>query len=314
MAGQDTDSTSTANAPFVTGKRSMRVRIYRPDDPLTHGFLDTLASIIGEFAQNRWLLGLLLWRDVTAFYKQSLLGMFWIVVFPLVTIGSFMVLRNAGVIHSAQDTVPYSVFAALGVITWQLFAQGLVAGTRALAANESILTRIHCSKKILVVAAFGRAWFTYVVGCIAVNLLMLGHVIHGWDYHLPMAALLFPFAALPLIAMTMAIALIVSLLNALTRDVAAAVSMLMPFALLITPILYTAAPSSDPSPTILAFRRLTTDLNPLFHLTTAPRDLVLHGELSYPTQFAWSSMAALFSLLIAIYAFHLAESRVIERI
>jgi lipopolysaccharide transport system permease protein len=97
-----------------------------------------------------------------------------------------------------------------------------------------------------------------------------------------------------------------SLLNAVIRDVANIVSISSTFLLFITPVLY-------PEPKA-AFFKFFTFFNPLAALISGPRDIVVKGYLTQPVSYILYSGLSLIIFIISWRLFHLAEIRIAERV
>ena len=81
-----------------------------------------------ELWRARELLYLLVWRDLKVRYKQTLLGVAWIVLQAVLATAVFT-LFFGGVARPASSSLPYPVFALAGVVPWLLFAYGVTGGT-----------------------------------------------------------------------------------------------------------------------------------------------------------------------------------------
>jgi lipopolysaccharide transport system permease protein len=293
---------------------STRVVTYLPDNSLRRGYLSLLQDIVRELIDNRWLTFQLFKRDMFAFYKQSLLGVFWVVFVPLITVGTFVMLRGSGVVAAGEMTTPYPIYAGVGVGIWQLFSQGLVSGANSLVAGGEMITRINFSKKSLIVASMGRT----VVSFLVVVLLLLGLFVHfsmqGFTPYFGSGTVLFVFSLLPIVLMTLGLSFVLSLLNGIVRDIGTMLSMVLTLLLLLTPVLYERpklAPDAGGLPRLLDN---VTSANPLYYLVVGPRDLLLEGQLSDPKGFWIATAVAAGTFVIALVGFHLTETRIAERI
>ena len=97
-----------------------------------------------------------------------------------------------------------------------------------------------------------------------------------------------------------------SMLNAILRDIGNILSVLVTFLLFLTPILYV-------NPTTGIFSIVTT-YNPLYYLVVVPRDLALTGTTSGWNSFALASALAAGIFVSCLMFFHLTETRVAERV
>src|SRR5882757_9380469 len=89
------------------------------------------SEMFGEMIRYRGLLGMLAWRDIRVRYKQSLLGVAWAFLMPLVQTLVLWAIFQFGPMHiDAEDIyeMPYFLFVLAGVIPWTLF-QSTVASS-----------------------------------------------------------------------------------------------------------------------------------------------------------------------------------------
>src|SRR5690348_12876704 len=77
---------------------------------------------LAELWRFRELLGVLVWRDVKVRYRQTLLGVLWVIVQPLVTMAIFTVLMNRVARIEAGPNMPYSIFVLTALVPWTFFS------------------------------------------------------------------------------------------------------------------------------------------------------------------------------------------------
>lgn len=274
---------------------------YEPDNSIKKGYAALLGEIVSEIDRNKWLTWQLFKRDFFAVYRQSFMGFLWAFIVPLVSVGSIIVLSNAGLFQIGRIDVPYPIYAILGMAFWQLFSMGLIASTSSLVNAGSMITKINFSKKSLVIASVGQSVISFATQFCLVCLLFVFYGI------LPSPAiLLFPLLMLPLVLLTLGLGFLLSLLNGIMRDTGSIITLLMTFLMFLTPILYVR-----PAAGLLA---AMTAYNPLYHLIASARELILLGTVSDPLALAVSALIAFAVFAVGLVVFHLTETRVAERI
>src|ERR1051325_9182488 len=77
-----------------------------------------------ELWQYRELLGVLVWKELKIRYKQTLIGIAWAVLQPLL-MTVMLTLVFSRFTRGDFGRIPYPLFACCGLLPWQLFAQGL---------------------------------------------------------------------------------------------------------------------------------------------------------------------------------------------
>lgn len=253
-----------------------------------------------QFWDSRELAWRLFVRDLTARYRQTLLGAAWVVLTPLAMVLVFVFLRNSGVLTLGEMPVPYPLFAIIGLTIWQLFATGLHLCTNAMISGGSMVVKINFPKETLIAAAFGLSLVDFLVRVVFIAILLM------W-YHVPVTwnALFFPVSVLPLALFTLGLGFFLALLTSLARDVSNIVSAGLTLLLFATPVLY-------PEPPTRTFQIITV-LNPLSPLVNAPRDLIVYGSIRDGEPFATASVLALMVFLLGWRTFGIAQVRMAER-
>jgi lipopolysaccharide transport system permease protein len=278
-----------------------RVATYEPEDAIRRGYASLLREIFSELIGSRWLLQQLIKREIAGSYKQSVLGIAWLVLTPLASVATFLVLDTSGVIDVGEIGAPYPIFAILGMAFWQLFAAGLLACTQSLVGAGEMVSKIRFSRKSLVIAAMGRGVLAFGAQVVLVAILFLFYGVTPRPEILWM-----PVIALPLIAFALGLGFVLSLLNVVMRDVGNILTTLLTFFLFLTPVLY-QKPESGTFATL-------SDWNPLYHLVSAGRELALSGALLHPGGLALSSAFALLVFVCGTVFFHVSETRLAERV
>ncbi len=240
-------------------------------------------------------------RNFKAKYRQTVLGFLWALIMPLMAVGTFVLLNRAGVLNIGEVDVPYPAYALLGLTIWQIFAGGLRSCSNAIVAGGSMVVKINFPKECLVISSFGEAIVETIVRLgLTIAVFAVYKVVPAWT------AVLFPFALIPLLLFTLGLGFLLSLLNAVFRDVANIVSLASTFLLFVTPVLY-------PEPKAAFFKTFTL-FNPLAVLVSAPRDLIVKGCITEPTLFFIYSGLSLALFVVSWRLFHLAEIRIAERV
>lgn len=273
---------------------------YYPDNCLRKNIFGFFADIIGEIHQNKWLTYQLFKRDLNALYKQSIFGFLWIFVNPLFYVGTFIVLRSTGTFAIDNVNVPYPIYAVFGMSFWQLFTVSLTTSSNSLVAAGSMITKINFSKKSLVLASISTALISFIIQFILMVILLMAYKVTPSPW-----IILSPLFALPILFLSLGFGFIVSLLNAIMRDIGNSLPMLINFLLLLTPILY---PRKDDILGIIA------GFNPIYYLVTVPRDVALNGDWTHINGFLLSSLVSFVFFLLCCMVFHLTETRIAERV
>ncbi|GIK10714.1 MAG: transport permease protein [Anaerolineaceae bacterium] len=184
----------------------------------------------------RELVFFMVWRDVKVKYKQTLLGMAWAVIQPVMTMLVFTFLFGT-VAKLPTDGIPYPVFSFTALLPWGLFVTALNQGSRSLVAHNNMVTKIYFPRLILPMSAVFAGLVDFAIAfVILVALMVYYHVTPAWNlvWTLPLFLLLALVAAL-------GVALWLSAINVKYRDVNQALPFLTQFWLFATPVAYSSS-------------------------------------------------------------------------
>jgi len=190
---------------------------------------------LGELIEYRELLYFLVWRDLKVRYKQTVLGVAWAGLQPLVTITVFTIIfgRLAGL---PSEGVPYPIFALAGLMPWQLFAAALTGASNSLVGSSSLLTKVYFPRLVIPLSALGLTLADFLVSAVLLAVLMA-----WYGVGLSVNVVFLPvFVALAL-TLALAIGLWTSALNVQYRDVQYALPFAVQVLLFLSPVAYSSS-------------------------------------------------------------------------
>ncbi len=206
---------------------------------------------LGEVARRRELLVFLAWRDISARYRQSVLGVLWAVIQPLAMMAAFTLVFDQVAGIETGDT-PYALVALSGLVVWQLFARTLAGVAYVVVGNAGMVTKIYFPRLILPLATSLAALVDFAV---AIPVLLAMIVILGGE--LSWTLVLLPAVGLMATAIALGIGLWLSAINVRFRDVGHAVPFLLQLWLFVTPVAYPLSALPDPWRRLALFNPMT---------------------------------------------------------
>ena len=275
--------------------------IYEPDKFIKMGFSESWKEMAINLFRSRELIWRLFLRDFNARYRQSLLGVAWALLNPIITVGIFVFLNRSGILNIGNTVVPYPVFALIGMSLYGIFSTGLSASSNSIVGAGSMVVKINFPKISLVIAALGQAIAEFIVRLVLIAILLVIYgVAPSWT------SVLLPLVLLPLMLLTLGFGLILSLMAGIFRDVIYIVSFFTTLLLFLVPALY-------PPPQTGMLVALN-NWNPLSHLIVGCRDLLISDGLSNPSGFLFAAIFSIVIFLISWRIFFISESRIAERV
>ncbi|MEM6468929.1 MAG: ABC transporter permease [Planctomycetota bacterium] len=220
-----------------------------------------------EVWRYRDLLLLLAWRDISARFRQSIVGYGWAVLRPLITVMIYTLVFSLFVRLETEQ--PYVIFAFSGLIPWLYFSQALMSVTGSIVAGGAMLSKVYFPRLVLPLA-------TVAVGLVEVilQLVVLGGVMAWYQYPpgLQLAAL--PLFLLIAMLTALAFGIWLTALNVKYRDVGMAMPFLIQIWMYLCPIIYPLSLVRDNHP------RLYTvySLNPMVSVIEGFRWSLLGGQ------------------------------------
>ena len=185
--------------------------------------------------QYRELLYFLVWRDVKVRYKQTVIGIAWVVLQPVLTMVVFsLVFGRFAKIPS--DGMPYPVFVFSALLPWNLFASSLGRSGDSIVANANLISKIYFPRLILPIAGVVSPVIDFGVAFVILLGMMIGYGISPGPgvFALPLFVLLAMSTAL-------AVSLWTAALNVRYRDVGHAIPFLIQLWMFVSPVAYPAS-------------------------------------------------------------------------
>jgi len=251
----------------------------------------SLARDLRDIWTHRELLFFLMWRDVKVRYKQTALGVVWVILQPLLMMLIFTLLfGNFGRIPSDGD-VPYALFAYAGLLPWTFFAAAVAAGGNSLVSSAGMLTKVYFPRLIVPLAAVGALLLDLAISFCVLALLMA-----YWGVGAGRSLLMLPALVMLLAALALGTGTLMAALNVKYRDVRIA----LPFAL---QVWFFASPIIYPVTIVPERWRWVLALNPMTGVAEGFR-AALYGRKEFDWQALGVSVAVAAVLLAcAVFAF-----------
>ena len=286
----------TAQPPVVSPLPAHAPATVRIEPP--RGWLELHLDEVWEY---RELLYFFVWRDVKVRYKQTAIGVVWVILQPLLTMGVFTLFFGRLAKLPSQG-LPYPVFYIAALVPWSYFAGALGNCTNIIVANQHMITKVYFPRLILPLAAVCSGLVDFAIGIVMMVALTLSFGIH------PTAAvLLLPFLVLLAMLTALSVGLWTSALNALYRDMASVIPFIIQFWMLASPVAY-------PSLLVPAKWRWLYGLNPMAGVIDGFRWAVTgHGQAPGPMLAVSGAMVAIL-LTGGLFFFQRIESTIVDRV
>lgn len=244
-----------------------------------------------EMYEFRELLGNLIWRDVAARYKQSVLGPAWAIIQPVIMVTIFTVLALILRVSKPGDLpAPVLIFAAL--IPWTMFAQGMPGAASSLINSLNMVTKVYFPRLFLPIAAASVYLIDGILATVVygVMLAFYGIIPHWTSIFIPVFFMLTLLASLGMGVMLAAI-------TVFFRDFKHIVPFIVQILMYATPIFWSIGANI---PEKHRWLLPLLSLNPMFGITDGFRSAVL----GLPMQWSCLLISTASTLVLFTVAIH----------
>ena len=248
----------------------------------------------GELYRYRELLYFFVWRDIKIRYKQTVLGIAWGLLQPLVMmlIFTFIFGRLASV---PSEGVPYPLFVFAGLLPWMLFSNGLSQGSLSLINQQNMISKTYMPRIMIPTAAVG-VFLVDLMASFALYAVIMAF--YGFAPRLSMLAV--PLLIVLTVMLTLGSSYILAALTVLYRDFRYIVPFLVQILMYVSPVIY---PPSMLPPRLQPF----LSLNPLVGIIEGFRSAILG------TPWNWPALATSVVISLVLFVFGLAYFHKVER-
>jgi lipopolysaccharide transport system permease protein len=263
-----------------------------PEEPLVVIQPDRSPFALGlrEIWAHRELLYFLMWRDVKVRYKQTALGVIWVVLQPLLMMLIFTLLfgKLAGI--PSDYGVPYALFAYAGLLPWTFFAGAVNSGGNSLTNSASLVTKVYFPRLLVPMAAAGAVLIDLAISsCVLAGLMLY------WGVGVGRGLLMLPALVVLLVTLAFGAGTLMAALNVKYRDVRIALPFALQMWLFASPIIY-------PTRMVPEKWRWVMALNPMTGVIEGFRAALYDGSFDWRA-LAVSTVFALALLVFAVFNF-----------
>ncbi len=260
---------------------------------------------VRELWSYRHLLGSLVRRDFLLNYQQTILGPAWILLQPLLTLVTYVLVfgRLVGV---STGTLPPVLFYFSGIVLWNFFSDSFGGTANTFRDNAQVFSKVYFPRLIVPMAVTSTQFFRFSIQ-FAMLLLLIGFYWAFRDLPSPFSllTLAFPFVVLCIAGMGLGLGLLFSVITAKYRDMASIVSLGIRLLMFLTPVIY-------PLKTLPEDYRWMVQLNPLTPLFELGRLSLLGEGTVTPGQLLYSFTFMVVVLMGAMLVFNKQGDKLID--
>ena len=248
-----------------------------------------------ELWETRELLAILVWRDVSVRYKQTVLGLAWAVLQPVFTMAVFSIIFG-NLAKMPSQGVPYPIFVYAGLLPWMFLSAAVTGASQSLVNQQSLLTKIYLPRLFVPASSVGGGLVDLLVSFGVFACLMAWYrIAPGWG------TLAVPGLVLLTVVAALGVGLTLAALTVTYRDFRYVIPFMVQAWMYLSPVIY-------PVSLVPPEWQLLLALNPMVGIIDGFRSALLGVPWNLPA-LAVSAVAAIVALLYGLFYFRKTERR-----
>ncbi len=263
----------------------------------------------GRAEKNYWndlwryreLFYILSWRDIKVRYKQTVLGVAWSVIRPVLTTVIFTVLFKHVANMEEDSTAPYALMVFAGMLPWQFFSNALSESSGSLVGNANLITKVYFPRMIIPASSVITSLVDLGIS-FCIMLLMF-----AWYGYMPSWHIIFlPLFVLLAFTCAFGIGLYLTAVNVKYRDFRYIIPFIVQFGLYVSPVGFSSFVINEKW-------RMLYSINPMVGVIDGFRWCLL-GDPMHWRSFIISVLMTIGFLWVGIYYFRKMEKSFADNI
>lgn len=244
-----------------------------------------------ELKRYSGVITFLSWKDIIVRYKQTVLGILWAIIQPVVSMIVMSFIFGGVAKMPSEEGVPYSIMVYSALLCWNFFTSAFSSTSNSLVANGHLLKKIYFPRLALPISSVVTAFIDFAISfCVLIAIMI------GYTYLPPIRIMTLPLFVLLAFVIALGFGLFFAILNVKYRDVRYIVPVILQFGMYLSPVAYTSSVIPDKF-------RLIYSLNPMVGVIEGFRWCILPTATIYIPTLIISVVFAVVGLILGIKLF-----------
>lgn len=251
--------------------------------------------------QYRELFYILSWRDIKVRYKQTVIGILWSIIRPLLTMLIFtFVFNHVAKIPSTPD-VPYPILVFSALLPWTFFSTSVRESSASLLGNEKLITKVYFPRIIIPASSIVTSFVDFILSCFILFLLFV-----YYQFLPSLSIILLPLLMVWVFLLSFGVGVFLTAFNIKYRDFRYVIPFILQLGLYISPVGFSTS-------VVPQQWQWLYGLNPMVGLIEMFRWSITAQSLPIDNYIiATSLLTTLFFVYIGIYFFRKTESTIAD--
>lgn len=239
-------------------------------------------------------------KEIRVRYKQTLLGIAWVIIQPLAYMVIFTIVFSSYISKFNID-IPYGIFALSGLIVWTFFISSLMRSQMSLLNNISLLTKIHVPHESVILGTTLSFVFDLIVSLVLFSIVAFYYGVNVFK----LSSLLIFFPLITLVLLTYSISLFLSVVIIYFRDIQYLTSFIVRLMIFVTNIIY-------PSTFLPERYRFLAQYNPLSIIIESVRSILFTGKIAMAQETGLILICSVILSLLGLIFVKYNEKRIVD--
>ncbi len=259
-----------------------------------------LSLNLKELWQYRELFYFFTWRDIKVKYKQTILGLLWSILQPLLMMAIF-VLFFAKALKIPTDDIPAPVFYFSGLLLWNIFSSGISSAGNSMISNANIIKKIYFPRLVIPISSILVSLFDFVIAFALFLGLMIYYSFAGYEFSFFQVLTYYACGFLLTFATTFGLGCLIASLNVKYRDFRYIIPFLIQVLFFLSPIIYPSSVISE------VWLKDLISLNPMSNAIEISRSAFTDIPLDWRA-ISISIVSALVLMIVGVFNFRKSEA------
>ncbi|WP_353165062.1 ABC transporter permease [Empedobacter brevis] len=264
------------------------------------GFINEIKAMFSDLFTSRELAKRLFIRDKKAEYRQSLLGIMWAFVTPLINALVWIFLSMSGAVKIETDQLPYPLFVFIGSMLWSIFSESINSPLVSTNGAKALISKINFPKEAILLSGFYKTIFNSAIKLLIISVALIFFQINP-GIQIVYGLLMIVF----LIFVGNAIGLLVTPIGMLYKDVGRGIPLALSFAMYTTPVVYQEMKNP--------FLAKLVNVNPLTPIINSTRNLLTGYSWDQPIYLLLIFVISILAMLIGWIFYRISIPIIVER-
>ena len=260
-----------------------------------------LSDMFQDLIDSRELAWRLCLRNISAKYRQTIMGYIWVILPPLLTSFIWIFLNNQNILKFGEARIPYPLYVLVGTILWQVFVNSINTPINVVKESASMIAKINFPRESLILAAFLEILFH-----LAIQLCLLAGIFAYFKVPISFYSIWALGGIISIIMTGIMVGVILAPFCVLYGDIQQGLPIILQPLFYLTPIVY-----SPPKTGIGAVLAMINPISPIIQFT---RELLIIGDRVCLGSTAIISSITLLLLFCGWILYRVAMPHLVERI